>query len=154
MADCVPVGEQMMIEAGELGGSFEKTIGNVVKLLQMMSKIRGALFKAISYPAALVALLYAALVLFGIYVIPPFATALPIDKWTGVAGQMATLSQIVRWAAIPGALPSWSDDTLCLQSATLVEQASDQVRSHAALVALSHVRGHKFHALPGCPGRG
>lgn len=99
--DCVPADEQMLIEAGELGGTFEKSLNDVVDMLLKKGKIKGALIGGLAYPGVLVLVLIGMLWLFGTQVIPPFALAYPIENWTGAAASLAILSAVVRWATIP-----------------------------------------------------
>jgi type II secretory pathway component PulF len=99
--DCVPSDEQMLIEAGEHGNTFTKSLNDVVDMLMKKGKIKGAVIGGLAYPGVLVGVLLFMLYLFGTMVIPPFAMALPVEKWTGVAASLAALSSVVRWATIP-----------------------------------------------------
>ena len=99
--DCVPADEQMLIEAGELGGTFGKSLNDVVDMLLKKGKIKGALVGGLAYPTVLILVLIGMLWLFGTTVIPPFAQAFPVEKWTGAAASLAVLSDVVRWATVP-----------------------------------------------------
>ena len=102
--DCVPNDEQMLIEAGELGGTFSKSLNDVVDMLNKKGRIKGAVIGGLAYPTVLVFVLIGMLWMFGAMVIPPFAQALPVEKWTGTAASLAVLSDVVTWGTIPTVL--------------------------------------------------
>lgn len=99
--DCVPQDEQMLIEAGELGGTFAKSLNDTVDMLLKKGRIKSAVIGGLAYPVVLVFVLIGMLWLFGTNVIPPFAQALPVERWTGTAASLAILSDVVRWATLP-----------------------------------------------------
>lgn len=97
----IPYGERMMIEAGEESKSLSDSLENLILINQGTSQMRSAIIGGISYPIMLIFMLCGLLWLFGIRVIPAFATVLPTEKWVGAAHNMAVMSAWVQNWMIP-----------------------------------------------------
>lgn len=112
----VPETDRVVIDAGEASGDLPSAVENACFLYEGQKKIRSAVIKGIAYPAFLLTMVIAFLFLFGLNVIPKFATVLPREQWTGLAEQMAGLSDFVQSGLIPclvglaclGVLIAWS----------------------------------------------
>ncbi len=97
----IPERERMMIEAGELSGNIANTLHDVVFIAQNAGKMRGAVIAGLAYPSFLGLAVIGVLWMFGVRVIPAFAQVLPMERWTGLAAQMAWLSEFVQIWTIP-----------------------------------------------------
>lgn len=96
-----PLGERMLIESGESGSRLDEALRNVIRLNKNSGAIRGALIGGLAYPTFLFFFLGGVLWMFGTKVIPQFAETLPIERWTGAAASMATLSDFAKNWLIP-----------------------------------------------------
>lgn len=96
----VPETDRTVIGAGNESGKLPEAIENACYLYEGQKKIRFAVFAAVAYPIVLLAMVVIFLFIFGLDVIPKFETVLPRDRWTGLAGQMAGMSDFVQnWMA-------------------------------------------------------
>lgn len=93
--------EVMLIEASESKGSVEEGLRQTVNLLTAERQMKGAVIGAVAYPLVLVLATMALLYLFSVQVIPAFSAIVPVENWTGIAGQMAVMSFLVQNFAIP-----------------------------------------------------
>ncbi|MDR3438186.1 type II secretion system F family protein [Telmatospirillum sp.] len=95
----VPEREWTIVEAGsgDLGLALEEASG----LIDSSQKMKGAVFTAIGYPLFLSGLLCLLLWIFSVDAIPAFAEVKPMEKWTGLAASMGTLSNAVRAGLFP-----------------------------------------------------
>lgn len=93
-----PLGERMLVEAGETGSRLDDALYNVIKLAENSKAISGALIGGLSYPLILLLMVAGMLQLFGGQVIPTFAQIMPMEQWTGMAAGMRVMADIAdRW---------------------------------------------------------
>lgn len=98
-----------MVRAGEIGGSLDQTLARMSEYLERSKELRDSVISALIYPALLVLLAIASLVLLMGYVIPQFApmfeefgTELPLLTRIVMAGGDAL--QNYWWAMIAGVI--------------------------------------------------
>lgn len=99
-----PLGERMLVEAGETGSRLDEALLNVIKLAESSAAIKGALIGGLSYPGVLIAMLGGMLYLFGVQVIPNFGALLPPEQWTGMAASMRIMANIANNWLVPIAI--------------------------------------------------
>lgn len=97
----VPETDRTVIGAGNESGKLPEAIENACYLYEGQKKIRNAVIAGVAYPFALFVMVIVFLFIFGIDVIPKFETVLPRDRWTGLAGQMSSLSDFVQNWMVP-----------------------------------------------------
>ncbi len=97
----VPFNERMMIEAGEESQNLSTSLENLIAINLGSSKMKGAIIGGLAYPVILALSICAVLWLFGLKVIPAFDTIHPKESWTGLAGQMAAMSDAVQVYLLP-----------------------------------------------------
>lgn len=97
----VPQGERMLIEAGESSGKLVEAFDDAIKITQGTKAVKAALVSGLAYPIILGATIIAVLWGFGTQIIPAFAQILPPERWTGIAGHMATMSDITKVWTFP-----------------------------------------------------
>ncbi len=101
MVDWVPASERLIIAGGEEAGLLEKSLEKAIFVSSSASKIRNTLIGGLLYPVLLFSLSIGFMWMFGVKVIPAFSEVLPREKWTGIGGQMAFLSDFVQTWLIP-----------------------------------------------------
>jgi len=79
-----------MVRAGEIGGSLDRTLSRMAEYLERSKELRDSVVSALIYPALLVVLAIASLILLMVYVIPQFA---PMFEEFG--GDLPLLTRIV-----------------------------------------------------------
>ncbi len=79
-----------MVRAGEIGGSLDQTLSRMAEYLERSKELKDNVVSAMIYPALLVVLAIASLILLMVYVIPQFA---PMFEEFG--GDLPTLTRIV-----------------------------------------------------------
>lgn len=97
----VPETDRTVIGAGDASGRLPEAIENACFLYEGQKKIKTAVIAGVAYPIVLFGMDVAFLFIFGMDVIPKFETALPRDRWTGLAGQMASMADFVQSWMIP-----------------------------------------------------
>ncbi len=97
----VPEADRVVIEAGEASGNLPAAIEDACFLFDGQKQIRGAVIGSVAYPIFLMVMVIGFLFLFGFNIIPSFAAVLPRENWTGLAEQMAMLSDFVAGGFIP-----------------------------------------------------
>lgn len=90
--------ERTLLGSGEKAGRLAESMNLILRTRDMTDRmtraLAGSLFSPITYALAL----YATLVVFGDYIVPQFASAAPVSRWTGWAYVMYLLGQIaVGW---------------------------------------------------------
>lgn len=90
----VPEEERMLIDAAG-SSSIEMAVGNAATVLESGNAMTAAIKGGVTYPAFLFAGVGVVLWVFGVQVIPAFASVKPMSEWTGIAAQMAVVSHIV-----------------------------------------------------------
>jgi len=96
VGDWVPRDERMLIAAGEQSGQLDKALLNAADIMVAKSKIKKAVVGGLAYPAMMLALALAVLVMFSYKVIPEFGRVVPYEKWQGVAKFLIDLSSFTR----------------------------------------------------------
>ena len=96
-----PLGERMLVEAGETGSRLDEALLNVIRLAESSQAIKGALVGGLSYPGVLLVMLGGMLYLFGVQVIPNFGALLPPEEWTGMAAGMRVMADIANNWLVP-----------------------------------------------------
>ncbi|HET8942935.1 MAG TPA: type II secretion system F family protein [Rudaea sp.] len=89
-----------MVRAGEIGGSLDTTLARLADYLQRSKALKENVINAMIYPAILVVMVFAALFVLLIFVVPQFA---PMFKDMGV--ELPLLTQVVLF--IGDTLRSW-----------------------------------------------
>ena len=99
-----PLGERMLVEAGETGSRLDEALLNVIKLAESSQAIKGAIVGGLAYPGVLLLMLGGMLYLFGVQVIPSFGQLLPPEQWTGMAAGMRIMAIIANGYLVPIAI--------------------------------------------------
>lgn len=99
----VPRSERAVIDAGEQAGKLAEAIENACLLFESGRKIQAAVLAGVAYPVVLILVAVGFLIVFGTQVIPSFDAIVPRAQWTGLAGQMAMMSDFVNSGLIPTA---------------------------------------------------
>ncbi|MFB2866365.1 type II secretion system F family protein [Aeromonas sp. MdU4] len=87
--------EISLLAAGELSGSFDRAVQDVIFLYEAKRKVNAALAGLI-YPLFLLMSTCLYLYIFGNQVIPAFDSILPQEEWVGTGATMAMLSDFVQ----------------------------------------------------------
>jgi type II secretory pathway component PulF len=96
LAPYIPSAEAILIETGANSGRLVDALFNAADTVGQQTKVKDAIIKNSAYPAILVCMLVAALVLSSNMVIPTFAEILPIEDWVGPAYYVAQISEMIR----------------------------------------------------------
>ncbi|MEE4296559.1 MAG: type II secretion system F family protein [Wenzhouxiangella sp.] len=98
-----------MVRAGEIGGSLDQTLSRMAEYMERAKELKDGVVSALIYPALLVVLAIASLILLMVYVIPQFT-----PMFEDFGGELPMLTQIVVgvgdvlqnywWALIAGLL--------------------------------------------------
>lgn len=92
----VPHTEQMIVLAGEQSGRLEAALLNVCTVVQYGRRIRTAIVGGLTYPVVILAMTVCYVYLFGLLVIPQFASIVSPERWHGVARSLYELSRFVQ----------------------------------------------------------
>ncbi len=79
-----------MVRAGEIGGSLDQTLARMAEYLERAKELKDGVVSALIYPALLVVLAIASLILLMVYVIPQFT-----PMFEDFGGDLPLLTQIV-----------------------------------------------------------
>lgn len=79
-----------MVRAGELGGSLDQTLARMAEYLERAKELKDGVVSALIYPALLVVLAVASLILLMVYVIPQFT-----PMFEDFGGELPLLTRIV-----------------------------------------------------------
>lgn len=96
VAPYVPSAEAILLETGANSGKLVRSLHNAAQAIENQSKVKKAIIAAGAYPAVLLLMLAAAMVLSAYKVIPTFEQIIPVDQWTGIAYSVAKTSQFIR----------------------------------------------------------
>ncbi len=103
-----PDRERLMLSVGDVS-DLEGAIRNLIRVTEGSTKMLRPIVSAIAYPAFLI--LMATFIIYGIgaYMVPPMIEAAPGVRWTGVAADLAALSDwiIDNWAFAFAVLPTF-----------------------------------------------
>ncbi len=100
-----------MVRAGEIGGSLDQTLARMAEYLERAKELKDSVISAMIYPALLVIMAIASLMLLMIYVIPQFT-----PMFEDFGGELPLLTRIVVavgealksfWWPWPAAWSSW-----------------------------------------------
>jgi type II secretory pathway component PulF len=94
--DWVQQDEQMLISAGEFSGTLDKTLNASAEVMDAKKKISDAVIGGIAYPVVLVAIAFAALIMFSFKIIPVFSNIVKDDQWTGMARTIVDVANFSR----------------------------------------------------------
>ena len=96
----VPLGEAMVIQSGEKGGTLPQTLNLAAELILASKKMRGAAMEAVAYPLLIMSIAISVLAGFSIKLIPAFSSSMDPNSWTGSARGLYLLSEFVTspWA--------------------------------------------------------
>lgn len=92
----VPSSESLLLETGGNSGRLQEALINASDSVQQQRRVKGAIISSGSYPALLIVVLINALVLASYNIIPAFSEVLPVEKWTGAAAIMASMTEAIR----------------------------------------------------------
>ena len=100
-----PARERLMLSVGDVS-KLETALENVIKVSEGSAKIIGPLIHAFAYPSFLLLLTFAIIVMVGVYMVPPLASAVPNPetfRWQGSAKSLYDLSQFTQhyWFVFP-----------------------------------------------------
>ncbi|MFP4209374.1 MAG: type II secretion system F family protein [Wenzhouxiangella sp.] len=79
-----------MVRAGEIGGSLDKTLSRMAEYMERAKELKDGVVSALIYPALLVVLAIASLILLMVYVIPQFT-----PMFEDFGGELPMLTQVV-----------------------------------------------------------
>lgn len=96
IAPFVPSSEALLLETGGNSGRLQEAFINAAESVSQQRRIKSSIISAGSYPALLVCVLIAALVLASYNIIPAFGEVLPIEQWQGTARFVASFAQSIR----------------------------------------------------------
>lgn len=96
IAEWVPPGELMLIEAGERGGGLITGLQEAVVLSNASAKNKSAIIKGVSMPAVLFCMIIGMLIMFEIQMVPTFAALLPIEKWPATPLLLHNISSFLK----------------------------------------------------------
>lgn len=102
--------ERSVLEAGEKASSLPDAMRLVLEVHEMTARLRQKMLASFFAPAVYLVTLYAVLLVIGVDIVPQFADALPLEKWTGWAYVMYLMGQLaVGWVApvVLGALVAY-----------------------------------------------
>lgn len=92
IAEWVPPGELMLIEAGERGGGLVTGLNEAVVLSNAAAKNKGAIIAGTAFPVALIGMLIGMLIMFQVQMAPIFKGLMDIEKWPESARLLDTIS--------------------------------------------------------------
>lgn len=81
IAEWIPPGELMLIEAGERGGGLITGLQEAVVLSNASAKNVGAIKTGMAMPTVLVGMLVGMLIMFRKQMVPTFEALMPVEKW-------------------------------------------------------------------------
>lgn len=96
LAPFIPLSELLIIRAGEARGELSAALFKAAKTVRSVKSIRSAVMGAMAKPAIFTTLLFSAMYIVGVFVVPKVAAVLPSDEWKGGA---AALAAIGNWTA-------------------------------------------------------
>jgi len=96
LAPYIPSSEAILLETGANSGRLVDALSNTAGSIEQQAKVKKAIIGAAAYPAVLVAMLIAALMLSSYQVIPTFEEIIPVEEWQGVSYVVAMVAQFVR----------------------------------------------------------
>lgn len=92
----IPSSEAILLETGANSGKLVDALRNTAESIEHQNKVRKAIVTATAYPALLVAMLIAALMLASYQVIPTFEEIIPVEDWKGISYVVARVTQFIR----------------------------------------------------------
>lgn len=96
IAPFVPSSEALLLETGGNSGRLQESFMNAAESVSQQRRVKSAIINAGSYPALLLTVLIAALVLASYNIIPAFGEVLPVEQWQGTAAFVASFAQAIR----------------------------------------------------------
>jgi type II secretory pathway component PulF len=96
VAPYVPSSESLLLETGGNSGRLQEAFLNASESVAQQRRVKSAIIGAGSYPALLIVVLMAALVLASYNIIPAFGEVLPVDQWQGTAATVASIATAIR----------------------------------------------------------
>lgn len=92
----IPSSEAILLETGANTGKLVQALKNASESIENQAKVKKAIITSGAYPAVLVAMLIAAMLLSAYNVIPTFEQIIPVDQWRGIAYNVAIASRFIR----------------------------------------------------------
>lgn len=96
IAPYVPSSEAILLETGSGSGNLVDALRNAADTVDQQAKVKGAILSSAAYPAVLIMMLIAALILASFMVIPTFEEILPVEEWKGAAKVTAIFTGFIR----------------------------------------------------------
>jgi len=96
MAPYVPTSETILLEAGSQSGKLVDALRYTATSIEQQSKVKKAIVGAAAYPALLLAMLIAAMLMASYNVIPTFAEIIPVEEWQGISALVAASTSFIR----------------------------------------------------------
>lgn len=92
----VPSSEAILVETGANSGRLANALQNAAESIEQQIKVKKAIVNSAAYPAVLIVMLVAAMLMASYMVIPTFEDLIPVEEWTGVSYGVAIASQFIR----------------------------------------------------------
>ena len=96
IAPFVPPSESLLLETGGNSGRLQESFLNAAESVGQQRRVKDAIVSAGAYPALLIVVLIAALVLASYNIIPAFGEVLPVEQWQGTAALLAKVTAAIR----------------------------------------------------------
>lgn len=90
-----PSTELLMLSVGDVS-NLEDALGNTIKVVEGMNRMKEPVFTAVSYPMFLLIMVILLIYGVGAFMVPPMVNAVPNLVWTGTAKSLVDLSNFVR----------------------------------------------------------
>jgi len=91
-----PSAEIMLINAGERSGNIERGLEEAIFVNESLSRIRGALIGAVTYPMVLFVILMGLYMLFALMILPKVEALLPLEQWPVWSHRMYSVLNFIR----------------------------------------------------------
>jgi len=96
MSPYVPSSEAILLETGANSGRLVEALQNTAESIEQQTKVKKAIIGAAAYPAVLICMLIAAMLLSSYQVIPTFEELIPVEEWKGISYGVAMAAQFIR----------------------------------------------------------
>lgn len=99
-----PSTELLMLSVGDIT-NLELALGNTIKVVEGMRRMKAPVIEAVSYPLFLIFLTFLLIIGVGKFLVPPMVQAVPNLEWKGLAKSLVDLSAFVGkhplWLLLP-----------------------------------------------------
>lgn len=100
----VPESDLMSLSAAETSGSLAKGLAFVAQAVRSANEVGATIKKNLAYPIVIFMLLIGVMVMFSFFLMPVFATVVPVDMWPAWGRQVNSLANFFRrfWYLVLG----------------------------------------------------